>query len=612
MEFILGCNYWASNAGTEMWQNFEPDTIKKDLAVLSEHGIKYLRVFPVWRDFQPVTPLIGAQGRISEYAQNGKEPENKYYLDEEMMSRFSTFLCICDSFNIKVLVGLITGWMSGALFVPTALYTKNLITDPMAQYFEQLFIKGFVKRFKDRDTIFAWDLGNECNGMSPITSRFEAASWTAMISNAIRAEDATRPVVSGMHGLDMTEKWTIRDQGEFNDLLTTHPYPFWCEHTRIDKTLSFRTTLLPTAQGKYYSDIGGRPCLAEEFGTMGPMISSDECSADFLRVNLFSLWANGGEGVMWWCSSDQTSLDTFPYTHQMVERELGLMADKNKPKPQLLEFKKFADFLGSIDFSLPKYESDAVCVLSREQRHWGIAYMTYLLARRAGMNISFAYVDEELPDASVYLLPSVSNYTVMKKSSYDKLKAKVAGGATLYLSFGNSILSGFEELSGLKVVDSYECGKNYSAMVGDGEIEFSRLRNIILEPTSATVMANDCEGNPFIAKNNYKSGTVYFVNAPIEDNLIDTHDFISSSASDIYRYIFADIVEKLPVKISDTDLMTTLHKDGDTAYVTVINHFDTEKSFSLSVDGYNITDVLYGSENSIKPYDACVLKLRRK
>ena len=80
MEFILGCNYWASNAGTEMWQNFEPDTIKKDLAVLSEHGIKYLRVFPVWRDFQPVTPLIGAQGRISEYAQNGKEPENKYYL----------------------------------------------------------------------------------------------------------------------------------------------------------------------------------------------------------------------------------------------------------------------------------------------------------------------------------------------------------------------------------------------------------------------------------------------------------------------------------------------------------------------------------------------------
>ena len=307
MSFILGCNFWASNAGTEMWKNFDAHVIEKDLRILKEHGIDYLRVFPIWRDFQPVTPLITAQGRISEYAQNGNEPENKYYLDEEMLNKFSVFLDICDKMQIKVIIGLITGWMSGALFVPTAFYGKNLITDPLCQYFEQLFIKGFIEKFKDRDAIYAWDLGNECNGMSPVNSRYEAASWAAMISNAIRAADSTRPVVSGMHGLDMTKKWTIADQGEFTDILTTHPYPFWCEHTRIDKTLSFRTTLLPTAQGKYYSDIGGRPCLTEEIGTMGPMICSDKLSADFLRVNLFSLWANGSEGAMWWSSPQSWS-----------------------------------------------------------------------------------------------------------------------------------------------------------------------------------------------------------------------------------------------------------------------------------------------------------------
>ena len=612
MDFILGCNFWASNAGTEMWQNFEPDTIKKDISVLAQHGIKYLRVFPVWRDFQPVTALLGPQGRVSEYAQNGKEPENKYYLDEKMLSRFSEFLDICDSFKIKVLVGLITGWMSGALFIPPALYTKNLITDPIAQYFEQLFIKGFVKKFKDRDTIFAWDLGNECNGMSPINSRFEAASWAAMISNAIRASDATRPVVSGMHGLSMTEKWTIRDQGEFTDILTTHPYPFWCEHTRIDRTLSFRTTLLPTAQGKYYSDIAGRPCLAEEFGTMGPMITSDECSADFLRVNLFSLWANGSEGVMWWCSSDQTNLETFPYTHQMVERELGLMADKNNPKPQLLEFKKFADFLASIDFTLPKYESDAVCILTRDQRHWGIAYMTYLLARRAGLNISFAYADEKLPDASLYLLPSVNEYTVMRKSTYDALKTKVSEGADLYISLGNAILSEFESLTGLKVIDSYEYEKSYTATIADKKIEFSRLRNVIVEPLNASVIACDNEGNPFITKNNYGSGTVYFVNAPIEDNLIDTPNFTDSPLSDLYSLVFDSKIEALPIKISDRDLLTTLHKDSDAAYVTVINHFGNDKEFTLSLSGYELGDTIYGSLGRVRAYDACVFKFIKK
>lgn len=611
MRFILGCNYWASNAGIEMWQNFDAAAIDKDLSVLSEHGIKYIRIFPVWRDFQPVTLLIGAQGKISEYAQNGKAPENKYFLDESMLERFSSFLDICDKNGIKVLVGLITGWMSGALFIPIALHGKNLITDPMAQYFEQLFIKGFVARFKDRDTIFAWDLGNECNGMSPVSSRYEAASWVAMISNAIRAADPSRQVVSGMHGLDMTNGWTIRDQGEFTDILTTHPYPFWCEHTRIDKTLSFRTTLLPTAQGKYYSDIGKRPCLAEELGTMGPMICSDKLSADFLRVNLFSLWANGGEGLMWWCSSDQTLLETFPYTHQMVERELGLMANGNLPKPQLLEFKRFSEFLKRIDLTLPKYESDAVCILSRDQRHWGVAYITYLLARRVGMNISFAYIDEPLPDSKIYLLPSVNDFIVMTKASYDALKAKVKEGAILYVSLGNAILSEFEGLTGLRVTDSYEYTKSYSADIDGKVVSFSRTRNVIVEPVDAEVIAYDNEGNPFITVNTYGKGKVYYANAPIEDNLIDMPNFEANPISTIYGKIFSDTVSALPLKVSDSELLTTLHKADGLAYVTVINHFENEKSFTLSLNGYELSEVLYGSNGSVKPYDACVLKFKK-
>ena len=612
MSFILGCNYWASNAGTEMWREFDLTAIKNDLSVLSENGIKYLRVFPLWRDFQPVTPLIGPQGRVSEYMQNGKAPQNKYFLDEDMLMHFAEFLDVCDSFKIKVIVGLITGWMSGALFIPTALYGKNIITDPMAQYFEQLFIKGFIERFKDREAVLAWDLGNECNGMSPIDTRFEAASWTAMVSNAIRSADNTRPIVSGMHGLDMTQKWTIRDQGEFTDLLTTHPYPFWCEHTRIDETLSFRTTLLPTAQGKYYSDIGKRPCLTEELGTMGPMICSDKLSADFLRVNLFSLWANGSEGVMWWCSSDQSTLNTFPYTHQMVERELGLLTVDGLPKPQLLEFKKFEEFLNNSKITLPSYESDAVCILSRDQRHWGIAYMTYLLARRAGLNISFSYIDDELPDSSLYLLPSVNYYTIMRKSSYDALKEKVKSGASLYISLGNAILSNFEDIAGLRVTDSFEYRKTLSVKLGEKNAEFFRERNVLLEPNGARVIAYDSENNPFISENVYGNGKVYFVNAPIEDNLIDSHGFDRLPISNLYKFIFADTVKALPIKISDSDLLTTLHKAQDCAYVTVINHFGKDKSFKLSLDGYELSETLYGKPSEVKAYDACVFKFTKK
>ena len=30
MSFLIGCNYWASNAGIEMWRQFDADVIRRD------------------------------------------------------------------------------------------------------------------------------------------------------------------------------------------------------------------------------------------------------------------------------------------------------------------------------------------------------------------------------------------------------------------------------------------------------------------------------------------------------------------------------------------------------------------------------------------------------
>ena len=58
MDFILGCNYWASNAGIEMWNNFDINAIKKDMKLLAEHGTTMIRIFPLWSDFQPVSLIV--------------------------------------------------------------------------------------------------------------------------------------------------------------------------------------------------------------------------------------------------------------------------------------------------------------------------------------------------------------------------------------------------------------------------------------------------------------------------------------------------------------------------------------------------------------------------
>lgn len=78
--YLIGCNYWASNAGTEMWRNFDENAIRNDLQILTENGIRYMRVFSNWGDFQPVIPVYTPA--FSEYILDGDVvPTNKYYLD---------------------------------------------------------------------------------------------------------------------------------------------------------------------------------------------------------------------------------------------------------------------------------------------------------------------------------------------------------------------------------------------------------------------------------------------------------------------------------------------------------------------------------------------------
>lgn len=613
MEFLLGCNYWASNAGAEMWDQFDIQSVDKDLQILSRHGVRHIRVFPNWKDFQPVMPIYTDAGTLAEFRLVGdRKKENPYYLDEKMLCRFSEFLDLCEKYGIRVIVGLITGWMSGRLFVPPALYGKNVITDPLAQYFQQLFIQGFIARFKDRPTILAWDLGNECNSMGPVTDRWQAANWTATVTNAIRSADPTRPVISGMHNLDVKGNWQLQDQALFTDILTTHPYPYWSEHTRIDKNRSFRTSLHPTAQTKFYGEIGGKPCFAEETGTMGPMLCSDESAADFIRINMFSLWANGSIGYMWWCACDQDHLTTFPYTAQMVETELGMVDGNGNPKPVLKQMKQFSDFLQSFPAPLPKAREDAVCILSQTQDQWGVGYMTYLLARQAGFNCRFAYSQDTIPQSDLYLLPSINQFRVMPKENYLELKRRVREGADLYISLDDGILSGFEDLTGLKVLDSYQYAESDVITLDDQEIPISRNFTVITKSVGAEVLATDSHGNPVITVHSYGKGRVFFVAFPLERNLIGEHEGFSGHRHLIYRRLFDRHIASYPLHASGDGVVLTYHpREDGTGIAVILNHSEQPQALSLRLDpGLCIDSVLYGALEVLPPFDACVIQVK--
>ena len=45
-ELSLGVNYWASNAATRMWTEWDETVVENDIKNLSAIGCEYLRVFP--------------------------------------------------------------------------------------------------------------------------------------------------------------------------------------------------------------------------------------------------------------------------------------------------------------------------------------------------------------------------------------------------------------------------------------------------------------------------------------------------------------------------------------------------------------------------------------
>ena len=50
----IGCNYWASHAGTRMWEVWDENIVRKDLKRVADTGCELLLVFPNWLDFQPI------------------------------------------------------------------------------------------------------------------------------------------------------------------------------------------------------------------------------------------------------------------------------------------------------------------------------------------------------------------------------------------------------------------------------------------------------------------------------------------------------------------------------------------------------------------------------
>ena len=624
----IGCNYWASHAGTRMWELWDENVVREDLKLLAANGCEMLRVFPIWKVFQPIEISHTCGGWVKDVYMHGKPRPDTYCgragVDEEMINRFRRFAEIAYEYNLKLRVGLVTGWMSGSFYCPPALEKTNVQTDPFALRYMVKYIRCFVHMLKDCPAIEEWELGNECNNLEELHNSHSAWLWTHLVSSAIRLEDPSRKVASGMHGLRAADEhswdcvWNLQTQGELCDRMTPHPYPHSNAKTaaKIDSHDTIRTMLESTCEMLYYGDIVDLPYSVEEIGTLATSFASESLKATFLRGALFNCWAHGASDFLWWCAFDQGHLKFPPYHWSAYERELGMFDSAMRPKKLMESFREFKAFKDNLPFEeLPPFQRDAVCIATR-----GInmndalsnACSTLLLAKQNKFDIRYRFTSEHETEAPLYIVPGITGDHSLYGYEWESLIEKVKKGAVLYVSMDNCAMTMISELFGVEVAGR-EVRATPAVVELDGEkftipAEIKNTLNVL----DAEVLACETDGNPVFVRKKYGNGWCYLLTLPLEKAVGNVPGAFHKPEQPAWRKFYAPLAEHVKSRrrifCSNSLITLTEHPaDNDVCWAVAINNstenvtpvFDINPRWKLEENG----------ADSLKPFTAKLLKL---
>ena len=593
----LGANYWASHAATQMWRKWDAESVEADLRVLADAGIRLLRVFPNWADFQPIHAcfLSGDNCRkVRETRMFDSEeplpdtPCGRAGVDERMVERFEAFCDMAETLGIQLIVPLLTGQMTFRNIIPPALANRDPFSDPYALMWEGRYIECLVTRLKAKKTIVAWESGNESCILGESRGAAASEAWLRYIHQAIRCADPSRPVI-GVNGLVVPEEadWPSAMNGRLSDYVTTHPYGFWGD-VYNDDFLSVRSLTFAAAQTLALEQIAGKPAFVEEHGSRRQEQTSQGGVARYMRAMLWNLWAVDAKAMLWWCAYDQTNQFIAPYNWREPCVELGLFRRDRTPYPAVESIRRFTAIQDGLPFAaLPKAKPDAVIVSADTD----VIHSAYVLARQAGIFPAFASPEKPLPNAGCYFLPAAHGRAFLTLERWEELKARVRAGATLYLSWNDTFLDSLEEVAGVEVVFREKRAGTDHCDFGDFTVEIPYAIKRRFRALTAETLATNQDGDGVFFRNRYGDGTVYLCIHNFEKVFYEGAGCYEGDAWRIWAKVCpaARLVET-----GEKNVFVSQHDfgDGRAAFLIVNNGGNAYHGAMKLRDGWRVTSAL--------------------
>lgn len=333
------------------WQHFDKSALADDFERIQETGLKIVRVFLLWEDFQPRAAKVSI-------------PCLDHLVDvAEAADRRSLF----------VLPTFFTGHMCGLNWLPpwtlwarerhlrTRVFSqrkvrsnlpKNFFEDPGMIEAQVLLLREVAGALQGHPAVWAWDLGNSPSNVVTPSNRQAADLWLRVTTEELRSRDESIPITLSMGKENLGEDAALRPQeaarhldflsmqsppvasGNSSDPLDPRFPPFLgsLTHWLGGKDILFAGFGIPTkpAQGSY-----GKHAEAEH-------LVSEEEAARFVESVLKRLREAGMIGSMLSFFSDFEPVlwEMPPLDEDLLSRHLGIFRSDRSPKevqPVLVE-----------------------------------------------------------------------------------------------------------------------------------------------------------------------------------------------------------------------------------------------------------------------------------
>ena len=588
--FWLGVNYWSRAGGPRMWERFDEQRIRAELAQMRDIGLNVCRSFAFIPSFMP-------------------EPGR---LHDQVFSRFTSFLELCRDERIYTIPTALVGHMSGENHDFVGQRGRCPYTDPELLDWQRALVRAMGKRSATHAAVVAFLASNEMPLWGGHGTPEAIVSWAEQLRDALQRVAPALPFGLGDGVLNLNG-----GQNGFDVDALRRTIDFVGPHTYYSDLDPYRQALNAEYRVRSLTNLG-LPILLEEFGC-----SSAQCSernqALYYREAMHGVLSAGASGALGWCFSDFDLVDDPPYDHHAFELGFGITRADGSEKPVCAEMRALSGLLDRIDYpSLAPPTPRAAIVVPRYFNHdypfsWQdrdrmlrTLLQCYVMCVKAGIEADLVGEQSDLTHHDLLLAPSTQK---LLAPTWRTLLERARAGATVYWSYFAGDYNfqpgpwthNFSELTGCVHGLRFGCfdlpparvtlrGSDISLQI-DTEVGGPPYPRAYLPITPISdgqteVFATDEAGAIAITRRRHGAGQVFFCNHPIEYYLSAQANINERDESHtLYRLIAARAGLDPRISRSDPSVQVRLCRDRGGPLLWLLNHSWSARQTAIDSPG---------------------------